>query len=244
MTTLTTEHCPTCGTRLPQGVRNCAACARSGGLGLPLGMAAGAAVAGALLWGGLTWLTGYEIGYAAWGIGLLVGASAVWAGGRGRPLAVACAVLALASIVGGRLVCIELMRRAAANEIASAFTPEALGAGQQQLAAAVQRLGEDPSDEQIREFLVEEGDEDPDSVDDEALQTFRDEGLPTLRAMAGGAGAADFTAWRQGVADQLLAGFDHFAVLRESLSAIDLIFALLGITTAFGLVSRAYRATP
>ena len=70
---------------------------------IPMGIVGGvlAALIGGLIWGYVVKLTGYEIGYMAWGIGVLCGfAVLLFAGGKkGLPLqiiAVLCSVLGIA----------------------------------------------------------------------------------------------------------------------------------------------------
>jgi hypothetical protein len=63
------------------------------------------ALAGALVWGALTYFLKIEVGYVAWGIGGLVGFLALaFSGGEGSPgLGVCCAGIALLGIVAGKL---------------------------------------------------------------------------------------------------------------------------------------------
>ncbi len=234
--TTNARTCPTCGIRLPLGVLGCAACDRSSNAGLfPIAAAAGAAVAGALVWGGLTWVTGYEVGYVAWGIGLLVGASAVWAGGRGRVVAATCAVLALAAIVGGRLTCIELARQAAATELRNGLTPE-LHAAQLEATRELAKLGDDASDDAIRAFLAEQEEVDEDEIGEMQIAEFREQAKLMRQMLPATPMVESFGEWREQVVEAAMGELGHVAILRESLSAIDILFALLGITTAFGLV--------
>ncbi len=66
-----------------------------------------AALVGALVWAAISYYANYEVGWIAWGIGGLVGGAVVLVGGRGIPMAVLAAVLALASIVGGKWLAVE-----------------------------------------------------------------------------------------------------------------------------------------
>ena len=68
-----------------------------------LGAVAGAVI-GAVIWAAVTAGTGYEVGYVAWGVGILVGMGAKLLGGEGVPTGIACAVLALLSIFSGKMV--------------------------------------------------------------------------------------------------------------------------------------------
>ncbi|MEZ6194580.1 MAG: hypothetical protein R3F20_02465 [Planctomycetota bacterium] len=71
-------------------------------LGPVLGMAAAVAVVGALVWGAVTYLTNFEIGWIAWGIGAAAGAAAVKAGGFGARDAVIVGIIAVVAILGGK----------------------------------------------------------------------------------------------------------------------------------------------
>src|SRR5438094_255504 len=61
-------------------------------------------VIGAAAWGAVAYFTGYEIGWLAWGVGVLVGmAVRVAAGGEsGAGLGVLACMIALGSIAGGK----------------------------------------------------------------------------------------------------------------------------------------------
>lgn len=64
---------------------------------------------GALAWFFLIKVTGYQIGFAAWGVGLLVGMGTRGLGREGsQGLAAAAAVCALAAVAGGQLLAVQL----------------------------------------------------------------------------------------------------------------------------------------
>jgi hypothetical protein len=64
----------------------------------------GAAVVGGIAWGLIVKSTDYEIGFAAWGIGFIVGTAVVFGaqGRRGTPFQVLAVVLAVVGIVLGK----------------------------------------------------------------------------------------------------------------------------------------------
>ncbi|MFK0170228.1 hypothetical protein ACIQU5_15620 [Streptomyces sp. NPDC090306] len=78
--------------------------ARPANVGLGLLSAVVAAVVAAALYGVIIGLTKHEIGYAAVGVGFVVGLAAGRVGGRNPVLPVVSAVLALASVYLGQLV--------------------------------------------------------------------------------------------------------------------------------------------
>jgi hypothetical protein len=70
--------------------------------GLLCGLAGG--VVGAVVWCGATLMTGLEVGWVAWGVGLIVGSGVAlgWAGTRSHGTAVLAVVIAAASIALGK----------------------------------------------------------------------------------------------------------------------------------------------
>lgn len=63
-----------------------------------------AGAAGAIAWAAIIKAVDFEIGYVAWGIGIIVGFASVAMGGKGVQNGVMCAILALASIWVGKAV--------------------------------------------------------------------------------------------------------------------------------------------
>jgi len=74
---------------------------------------------GAILWGAIVYFTGYEIGWIAWGVGVLVGITIRFASGGadGGALGVAAALIALASIAGGKYFGAYMAVQSTVNEI-------------------------------------------------------------------------------------------------------------------------------
>lgn len=213
--------------------------------GRPVWLMVGAAVAGAVAWGAISHLSGYEIGWLAWGIGLLIGASAVLAGGRGQSIAVMAGVLALLSIAGGRLAGIELARMQQLGELESFGPSEQEFTRDLAAARALGELSDDPANDEVRKFLVEHGLTTavaPDRVTNAEVTEFRDETLPRLQWMSelpADTSHAEFVQRLRGqVQDVFDAQFDRLEILQATLSPIDLLFILLGVTTAFGMVMK------
>lgn len=74
--------------------------------GIIAGVCAG--FAGAAVWALIAWLTGYEIGWIAWGIGAAVGAAVAW-GSEGTPtMGVAAVIISVLAILGGKYITVEL----------------------------------------------------------------------------------------------------------------------------------------
>jgi hypothetical protein len=72
---------------------------------------------GAMIWAGISYFTGFEIGWIAWGIGGMVGLGCVWGGkGSSNLLGLTAVVITLLSILAGKYAAVELSIR---NEIGS-----------------------------------------------------------------------------------------------------------------------------
>src|SRR4051794_10714990 len=66
-------------------------------------------VIGAVLWGVIVSVTNFEIGYMATGVGFLVGYGSAKLGGRGKVNGVLCAIIALLSMFGGKVMTLRLI---------------------------------------------------------------------------------------------------------------------------------------
>ena len=71
---------------------------------------------GALVWALIARLSGYEIGFIAWGVGIAVGMGSIMFGGRGDANGVLCALVTVAAIFAGKVLAIHW-----------SLDPEALG---------------------------------------------------------------------------------------------------------------------
>jgi hypothetical protein len=74
-----------------------------------IGLVAGAIGAG--IWAVIAYFTGFELGWIAWGVGLLVGVG-VAIGNKGEgsvPAGVLAAVLAILSVVGGKYAMVRMV---------------------------------------------------------------------------------------------------------------------------------------
>jgi hypothetical protein len=68
-------------------------------------------VVGAALWGGISYFTGYEIGWIAWGVGGLVGLGCALASSEVGPAhGIVAVVITVLSILGGKFLAVELSK--------------------------------------------------------------------------------------------------------------------------------------
>jgi hypothetical protein len=206
--------------------------------GILLGVA-GAIVGGFLGmvgWYFLIKTTGFEIGYAAWGVGVLAGIGARILGHSGsNALGVSAGVCALVAIVGGQF----LAAKSTVNEI---FEEAAKGAYASQLAYAKNALQAIPtgSDSEIRAFLAKDAAEDgsvadPTRITDDEIQEFRQRKLPKLKDIASGKrGASDIEKELQKVKASLVG---DLLILKESLSLFTMLWIFLGVCSAYKIAS-------
>ena len=204
-----------------------------------IGALVGAAL-GALLWAGVATWTGYEIGWVAWGIGGAVGFGAAMLGGVGSTTGVVCAVLALVSIFAGKWLAVDAIAEREVRKLATAFA--SLDVYQE-----TQRDAEDfalvTSESEHADFMVVHGyteAEYGDEVPDYELVMFRQGVAPQLRKFQ--TMGLSYPSWQAHVGNEAVrlwnAEISNADLVKENLSAIDVVFALLGLVTAFQVGTR------
>lgn len=188
--------------------------------------AGGAAFAGAAVWALVAIYLNVQHGVIAWGIGGLVGFAVVKAGGHGQMLAVIAAVLAVLSIFSGRFAIYQSVVDDAAKQ---QFTAEVFDDYRGD-AAAWKALGPNPTDEQVGEFALD-NDYDVDSADE-----FREFAAPRLEWFS----EADRTLeeWQAFEAGSISQHYGFVEYLKDDFHPLDILFVILGLATAFGMVSR------
>ena len=200
--------------------------------------AIGGAVVGAVVWAAIAYFANYEIGWIAWGIGLAVGGGCVALGGRGQQLAVVCAALTLVSILGGKYLGTKLIFEKVLSEGIGVVSQEQYDTWKTDWTAFA-KLPAQPSDEQLRQFMseYEYHAEAPDDIPPADVEEFRLDNAPFLRGMAERSPSIGDA---QGVAAEVLASnVSIIDLVVDELNLMDLLFAALGIASAFGLVQRA-----
>jgi hypothetical protein len=202
----------------------------------------GAGIAGAVLGGGLGALiwyliirfTGYEIGIAAWGVGVLAGVGTRLLARNGSPaLGVAAAVCALAAILGGQYFgAKDVVARELAKNFGEAY--------EERVQFAKQVVAAKDDDELKKLIALDMADEgqtpNPGAVTDEILAEYKEEDLPELRDMASGKLTKE-----EFIANfQLIFGsqFTGWNLMKETLSLFTLLWLFLGVSSAFKLGAR------
>jgi len=202
-----------------------------------LGAVVGSAL-GAGLWAAVALITGYEIGIVAWVVGGLVGFGAHALGGRGTATGVVCAILAVGSIFCGKMFGYQVdLDRQMESWLEASVTPENYRLYVRELKAY-----EDVKTEyDVQEYMVTFGYTEakyPYQVTDEEMKAFLAGTGPQIERKA--ANPPSFEEWEvenKSYTDQVkdsLSGIPTMArAVVEDLNLFDLLFAFLGIVTAY-----------
>jgi hypothetical protein len=192
-----------------------------------------AGVLGAVVWAVVACTTGFEIGYLAWGVGALVGFAAYALGGRGQVAGLSCAAIALGAILLGKTFAIQHLLGESMLDQAYTFL----------LPQAEAYVGLE-SERDIPRFMVEHeytAATDPSSVPNEEVALFKAMTAPVLDDL--GTHRPSLEEWKERPLVQEYFGAAPtdgmvMEILWASLGPIDLIFALLGIGTAYRVCMR------
>ena len=198
-------------------------------VGKPLMFGAAAALLGAAVWGLLIIYAHVELGWLAWGIGALVGFAVIKGGGHGKALAVCAAILTLLAIGSGKHIAFQSLL-ATETEQHLEYFDEAAHLERRTDATDWVALGGSPSSRQIETYLEEHN-------FDTTVAEFLQYQAPALERFA--TNPPTLEAWREELRSEIAASYSFIDYLRYDLSMLDLLFAILGIVTAFSFVSRA-----
>jgi hypothetical protein len=202
-----------------------------------LGALVGAAF-GTGLWAAVALITGYEIGIVAWAVGGMVGFGAHALGGRGGTTGTVCAILAVGSIFCGKLLGYQMtLSREMDSWLEASVTPQ-----NYRLYIREVKAYEDVETEyDVQEYMVTFGYTEakyPYQVTREEMDRFLAESEPQIKRKA--ANPPSYEEW--GADNRVtmekmrrsLSGLPLMVgAVVEDLNLFDLIFAFLGIATAF-----------
>ena len=186
-------------------------------------------VIGAVIWAAIAYFANLQLGFVAWAIGFFVGSLSAKLGGRGAVNGGLCAVIAMASILLGKGMAVHFALEKELTEIG-----ESVYADWKTSAEAFQQIKDDEA--AYPEFVFEQGFSEGESVEevtDEELRQFKEESIPTLTELAAG---QTYDQWAE---KEFNVETSEFLVrgVKESLGILDIVFALLGIVTAFKIGS-------
>ncbi|MHC4849639.1 MAG: hypothetical protein ACYTEG_14455 [Planctomycetota bacterium] len=203
---------------------------------MAIGAALGAGILGAVVWAGIAIASDFEIGWIAWGIGAAVGGAFVKLGGRGAAGPFLCALIAFASIFGGKYAAFQI---SVSNELESMLDSPLQRMGYESAREFGSRYAAAKTDEE-REQLAREHivylDEDPGAVSELRLQQFREHGLPTILSIH--EGRMSFEEYKASFRETVMAEVSF----SDALGLFDLLWIFLGVGTAFQLAAGKPRA--
>jgi hypothetical protein len=187
---------------------------------------------GAAIWAAIAHFFNLEVGYIAWGVGLLVGLGFRFLGGdaKGPVAGIATAAIAVVSILAGKYCAVALALGAFGSESVEFFPEDGIAHEARQLAEARELKGEKinwpevADDAPARETF-------PAEIWHEAEKTWHAL-TPAEQEQRLAQRRKEF----QAIAGQL---DDHlqWIVFRNSFNIIDLIFGFLAISTAYKLAA-------
>lgn len=195
--------------------------------------AATAGFIGMMAWFYLIKWTGYEIGYAAWGVGFLTGVGARVVGCKGStPLGVFAGFCALLAIIGGQYLAVKAET--------DKFFVEAARQGYDSRMAYAQKALAAQSDTEIKTLLTDARLDDGENagdikISDEEIKTFKEVELPALKDFVNGKPTRE--EFQKSILDIKDSFSYNFGLLKESMGLFTLLWLFLGVGSAFKIAS-------
>lgn len=196
--------------------------------------AVGGGLVGMIGWYLLIKWTGYEIGYAAWGVGVLTGLGARMLSREGnKVLAVVAAVCAFAAVVGGQYLAVKSQF----NEAMTGHISDAYDKRMTYAQAAIKAQTDDELKAALASYTAENGQTpNPAAISSEQIEAFKQQELPALQAFVKGKPSkSEFEAIvRQRLNSMEIQG----RILKDSLSPFTLLWLFLGVGSAYKIAGR------
>ena len=175
------------------------------------------------LWYFLIKITGYEIGYVAWGVGVIVGFGGRIPSPRGsQTLGVVCGVCALIAILGGQYLAVLAF-------FDNHITKEAIKEYREEMQAA-QTAVNAKTREEIVQFLASQN-EQPGEITEKKIAEFREKELPGYQDFVNGKPTREEYIKRMKALAH--AFFPKATLFKESVSLFTLLWLALGVITAW-----------
>jgi hypothetical protein len=197
-----------------------------------------AALLGAILWKFIAVTFNYELGLIAWLIGGAIGFAAAIGGARGHNTAIACAILALLAIFGGKFLTASyfISEATAAVTTSTEFDGVDLKSMFNKTQKdAIQFSATVTDDKSLRQFMAQQGYSNSthaESVTDEEVAWFKENEQPALEDALNN--PQGFEEWKNSLNEDFQ-NISTFDVMIESLGLLDLLFLFLGVSTAYRL---------
>lgn len=185
-----------------------------------------AALVGMVGWYLLIKVTGYEIGYAAWGVGALTGFGTRLLGATGSfKLGVLAGLFAFFAIIGGQYLVVRNIAGAEFDKLGIASYQEQLDEANTAVTLKM--------DEEQKAFIAKQDEVNVSEVSSDRLKEFRETDLPKFRDfIAGKPTKAEFLS-RINLA--MNSWSIQFSMLKESLGLFTLLWIFLGVGSAYKL---------
>lgn len=212
----------------------------------PLQIIAGvlAGAVGAAIWAAISYYANLEIGYVAWGIGILVGIAVAATGENGVPAGIAAVLITIVALLAGKLAAVEIAVQDMRGEmeswtdvdsemsdedltahIAGKIASEREAAGETVDWPEVDYEQDVPLAETYPQNIWQQANKQLKSMNPEQQDAVREEAMAARREFAETMGNA-------------LAGAAREEGFMASFGVLDLIFFGLAIITAWGIATR------
>ena len=202
---------------------------------------AAAALVGALIWYGIAVGTGYELSFVAWALGGGVGASMVFAGGRGMAVAVIACSLTFLSIMGGKyMILIHAENKIEATYMSGPQLEEMKADYHHEMDLAKHYVNDVYDTKTLKQFMFDNHISlaaSADEVSSDEMALFNQQLKPRYENDV--YDEVSFQQWQRKVFHDTDQRMDNISILKASLRMTDLIFLFLGIFTAYKVVRKA-----
>ncbi len=179
-------------------------------------------------WFFLIKVTGYEIGWVAWGVGALTGVGARVVGAEGsRKLGLIAGAFAFVAIIGGQFLALRSLTMKDIDKIAATAYQGQVEYAKQVTAAT--------SDADMKAIYAKENDEEISAVKADEWQDFQKTELPKLKELA--AGKPSESEFIRNFHKSVISFSDEFDMLKESMGLFTMLWIFLGVGSAYKLAS-------
>ncbi|MEZ6103915.1 MAG: hypothetical protein R3E01_33665 [Pirellulaceae bacterium] len=196
---------------------------------------------GAFVWAAISYYANLEVGYVAWGIGLVVGVSAHALGAQGQGMGIACATIALLSMLGGKALAVRWEIDKVMNEtdlLTEVYEERKVDA--EGFAEVAKN-----NDNVVKSFMIEHAftdAADASQVTADELAVFRDVNVPQLEQFS--RENPSYEQWAESdeakdLQQLIQSPMGIVECVKQTIGPIDLIFAFLGISTAYSLGAKS-----
>lgn len=195
------------------------------------------ALVGAVVWATLIAALKVEIGWLAWGVGLVTGLGAAIGGGRSGASGIIAATMAALAICLGKIIGVSFLMDADIKKFEQEFINVAAYMQERSTAQAFASL----SQSQYPMFMVQHEyteTQDPNAIPAEDKEDFEKNVVPRLRSFEQRFPTFEKWAEDRKVAFKKFQGvvaekYGYWPRLRDTLGVRDILFFLLGVATAF-----------